>query len=405
MAKFDITALNYTTSGSKQNTFNIEYCYTNDGMIQSKKKPQAILSATPWTRTFFGDVGEEETMSQAYATNKAAFYDLSNNFIIHPLYSINKSKLRSTATKQGLKRENVDLYLPHVSSDLIGICQNGNYAYGLSRETQKQPMSLSVVFNGNTAVDSSYHYVLSNDNLQTYLYPTISDLNNLEEISSYDLYVKQVPELSDARISSIFSVARSLDGIGYNYLLEIPESTIDNKYDEGFIQCDMAVTKNCHNYLYNMHVSSNNYDLDNCREYCNIGFCGDLVYLTYRDNVQYKNYNKTITYYDNLDTEYNQLSTDIVEHTLHRDQPENSYSYQHVEVVHSFNRFDGSSSNVGHKSSLFSLTLHDTGLNTSTIPETVKEKLRQNISNNIRKIAEKICPANTQLFNVYFEGK
>lgn len=96
-------------------------------------------------------------------------------------------------------------------------------------------MSLSVVFNGNTAVDSSYHYVLSNDNLQTYLYPTISDLNHLEEISSYDLYVKQIPELSNARISSIFSVARSLDGIGYNYLLEIPESTVNNKYDEGFI--------------------------------------------------------------------------------------------------------------------------------------------------------------------------
>lgn len=405
MAKFDIRALNYTTSGSKQNTFNIEYCYTNDGMIQSKKKPPEILSATPWTRTFFGDVGEEESMSQIYATNKAAFYDLSNDLIIHPLYNINKTKLRSTATKQDLKKQNVDLYLPTVSSDLIGMCQTGNYAYGLSRETQKQPVSLSVVFNGNTSIDSSYHYLLSSDNLQTYLYPTVSDLTNVSEISSYDLFVKEVPELSNARLSSIFSVARCLNGIRYNYLLELPESTIDNKYDEGFIQCDMATTKNHHNYLYDMHISSDNYDLDDCREYCSIGQCGNLVYLTYRDNVQYRNGNKTITYYDNQQSEYNQLSQDVVEHQLTREQPENSYTYQHIEIVHSFNRFDGSSANNGHKSSLFSITLHDTGLNNSTIPETVKQKLRQNITNNIRKIAEKICPANTQLFNVYFEGK
>ena len=65
--------------------------------------------------------------------------------------------------------------------------------------------------------------------------------------------------------------------------------------------------------------------------------------------------------------------------------------------MHSFNRFDGSGSvgNAGHKSSMFSVTLHDTGLNNSSIPETVKQHLRQNIANNIRKIAEKICPANT----------
>ena len=54
---------------------------------------------------------------------------------------------------------------------------------------------------------------------------------------------------------------------------------------------------------------------------------------------------------------------------------------------------------------MYSLSLNDTGLNSSNIAETTKAKLRQNITNSIRVIAEKICPANTQLFQVYFEGK
>lgn len=63
MAKFDVKALNYITSGPKQNTFNIEYRYTDDGMIQSK--PDFVLSTLQQshTETFFGDVGITETMS------------------------------------------------------------------------------------------------------------------------------------------------------------------------------------------------------------------------------------------------------------------------------------------------------------------------------------------------------
>lgn len=95
----------------------------------------------------------------------------------------------------------------------------------------------------------------------------------------------------------------------------------------------------------------------------------------------------------------------MIEHYLERKQENDSYSYQHVEVVNSVNHFDvGRSGNGRHKSSLFSVVLNNTGLNNSTIPEAVKTKLRKDISNNIRKIASKICPAHTQLFNVYFEG-
>lgn len=405
MAKFDIRSLNCITSGTKQNTFNIEFCYTDDGMIQSKEKPDVIKHKIKFTKTFFGDVGKEESMNQKFATNEAAFYDINNKFIIHPLYNMTRSKIRSTATKQNLAKENVDLYLPIVSSDIIGICQNQNYAYALTEETDQDPIKLSVIYNSSTKVDNSYHYVLSNDHIDAHLYPTISDLTNDRSMSCYQQYaLSDDISLSSSRLSNVFSIIRNLNGIRCNYLVEIPECTIWNRYTDGYIQADMAVTKTFHDYVYNMEISSGNYDLNNCREYCNIGICGNKMYLTYRDNVQYENKYKYITYYDNLnDSEYDQVHQTVIEHYLERKQARDTYSYQHVEVVNSINHFDDRGRGR-HKSSLFSVILNNTGLNNSTIPEVVKMKLRKDISNNVRKIASKICPAHTQLFNVYFEG-
>lgn len=108
-----------------------------------------------------------------------------------------------------------------------------------------------------------------------------------------------------------------------------------------------------------------------------------------------------MTYHDNLEADYDDT---VKKYELKFDKQAGSYTYQHIEVIDSWNRWDGSSGS-GHKSSMFSLKLIDTGLNTSTIPEKVKEKLRQNVVNNIRSIIGGITPANTQLFNVYFEGK
>jgi len=50
------------------------------------------------TRTFFGDVGEEESMSQKYKTNLESLYDIDNRIIIHNLYDLSKTKLKSGTT-------------------------------------------------------------------------------------------------------------------------------------------------------------------------------------------------------------------------------------------------------------------------------------------------------------------
>ena len=62
MAKYDIRELNYITCGKSQNTFNVSFCYTDDGMIRSSTLKPAALSSLR-TTTFFGDIGEVESMS------------------------------------------------------------------------------------------------------------------------------------------------------------------------------------------------------------------------------------------------------------------------------------------------------------------------------------------------------
>ena len=89
----------------------------------------------------------------------------------------------------------------------------------------------------------------------------------------------------------------------------------------------MAVTKCPHDYLYSIDISSDDYNIENCREYVNIGACGDLAYLTYRTNVRYDNSKKVINYYDNLNTEYDPLSNEVIDYHESRSQEKDTYTY------------------------------------------------------------------------------
>lgn len=51
-----------------------------------------------------------------------SFYDISNDMIIHGMYKLSKLKMRSTAIKRGFNAPNIDVYLPSISDDFIGVC-------------------------------------------------------------------------------------------------------------------------------------------------------------------------------------------------------------------------------------------------------------------------------------------
>lgn len=346
-------------------------------------------------------------MSQKYATNEASMYDIGNKVIIHNLYELPKSKLKTTAIKHSsvsASTEKIDMYVPHISDDFINVVQFENYAYGLTKMTLDDPIVLSVVMNHNSNFDVTYHYALSNGSQLTFTYPKPDEV--VGSGSPYQTYQELLDNnlnVSAYILSTIFQIKRDLSGVQHNYIVEIPEYKTVNTYQKGYIQCDQIIAKNHLDYTYTLSTTSQ-YDLLSCRDYCNIDVCGGQLYMTYRDNVNYKcttGADGVVTYSDCIDTGYDET---VHKYGLVKEQKEDSYSYQHIEVLDSWNRWDGSAA-AGHKSSLFSLRLHNTGLNEARIPEKAKQKLRQNIMNNIHSIIDNFTPANTQLFNIYFEGK
>jgi hypothetical protein len=122
MAKFDIQELNYITAGKSQNTFNITYKYTEDGMIQLKEKQAPEGLSVSRTHTFFGDIGEYETMSDKYNSNKQSFYDMTNNILVHNLYSIERIKTKTTSKQHNSVGQYQDIYVPYISNDFIHMC-------------------------------------------------------------------------------------------------------------------------------------------------------------------------------------------------------------------------------------------------------------------------------------------
>ena len=400
--------MNYITVGSRQNTFNIGYSYTDDGNIEARNTIKDVSAFHQKNvDTFFGNIGQFGTMSEHLASNKQSFYDLSSKMLVHNIYPLSKTRLQTTAKKHssdGIYHGTQEIIVPTISSDVISFCQFQNYAYGLTRSTTATPTTIFVKYDELASKqDMSYCNVLSNESMMTYLYHTPNDLVQDSALSTYKLMIDSYPNLSSSLISSIFNPKRNLLNVEHNYLLELPESTIYNDYDMGYIQCDMNVMKNHLNYLYSMEVHKDHgTQLSNCRDYCNINVCGNQIYATYRTNVHYTSQSNTVTYSDTIQDRADSTLDEVEDIPMRK--VSSDYSYQHVEIIEGINRYDGSI-DAGHKPSLFSLKLVDTGLNESTIPENVKSNLRQNIKNNLRVILDTIIPANTQLFDIYFEGK
>lgn len=101
-------------------------------------------------------------------------YDIDNKVIIHNLYELPKSCLKTTAVKHSsvsVSTEKIDMYVPHISDDFIHVVQFENYAYGLTKMMPNDPIMLSVVMNSNSNFDVTYHYALSSGLQLTFTHP------------------------------------------------------------------------------------------------------------------------------------------------------------------------------------------------------------------------------------------
>lgn len=81
----------------------------------------------------------------------------------------------------------------------------------------------------------------------------------------------------------------------------------------------------------------------------------------------------------------------------------NVNSYQNVEIYDATMSFMGNYSR--HKANLYAITVRNAGLSPEATPELAKsmDKIRAQVANSIRTIAENLAPAHTQLLQVNFE--
>lgn len=412
--QYKVTALNYITASNTQNTFNIDYVVDTSGFKHELIVDKQKLDNTVFTTTLFGEITETDSMSKTCPGNFGSLYNITSAFVIHNLYDIKDSKLRSYLIEnhhaQNANYQHISSYYQQINTDFIDVCQVGSYAFGLTPRSSTQMVSPSVKFLTNNDVfpDSSYVMQLQERPTNTYLYPTPSQLGSttyFDFISAQYIYGDATNQINYSVISSIFDPVVNLLSVKYNYLVDIQENSLYNNYKYGYI---LANTIQCKNQLgsnYSMNVSQtysgNNkqYEMTGCRDYCGVGKYSTTLYLKYRDSVNYQSDNGQVVEVDGIISK-NIKNTSISSYVMSETKPK--YSYQHIETIRSINKFNN---NIGHKSNLFSIRIRNSGLNTTTLlNEKARSLFKKDIENNVRLLANMICPANTQLFNVYFTG-
>lgn len=372
MSQYFIKNLNYITAGKTEKLISLTVSTDNKNQVD---------------KIFVCDIDENIGIFGNSNSNRSSFKIKNLNIIIHNLYDISDLLIKSNIQKN--QQNYIDIYAPSLDNNIINICQLKNYVYCLTDLMSQGPNMLVTDLrdqrkkvSSSSISDTFFSYKFISNNIQTYLYNKNND-----------------------SLSGIFEPVLNIDGVNYNYIFEIPLSySIYNNFSEGEIFGETFQGKNSYGSDYSMHVSLNNGNLNlaNARKYCGIGVCGDNLFLKYFDNLEY-NFNYLNNY------------SDGVVYNVKAVKKENNYTYQKIESIAGFNKFDNSSSK--HKSNLFSINIKNTNIdifkgkykNGEQFPDDLNEKIKlqikTDIKNQVKILTEKFCPANTCLFDVYFDGK
>jgi len=172
----------------------------------------------------------------------------------------------------------------------------------------------------------------------------------------------------------------------------------------------MMTCKNLYDSQYSMNMPTRQ-QLSSARTYCGINTCAGQAYVKYWDDV---NYNTTSAESDYLRS-YQTESADSYDNSKYSDVK----PYQKIEYLYP----NDYSSDAKHKSNVFSIEILSTGIGQmedeqSAIAgdpdadekdrETAEDRLqklqvlKRDITAAVRDIVRNVTPANTQLFDVYF---
>jgi hypothetical protein len=85
-----------------------------------------------------------------------------------------------------------------------------------------------------------------------------------------------------------------------------------------------------------------------------------------------------------------------------RENPSNIQNFELVERIKGLYKFKP---RANHKSNIYSISIHDSGLNEAMEDGPIKDKIRELIEHSIHKACKKIAPASTQLWKIKYVGE
>jgi hypothetical protein len=196
-----------------------------------------------------------------------------------------------------------------------------------------------------------------------------------------------------------------LSGLPFNFVAEQPMNDNYYNYDKGELYAHSFKTKNMYDYDYNVSGSFTQINatdtvgvLKDTRQYKNVRNGGSDIWLSYKVGRSLSG-----TIYEPITEErIEDTGTPIIPVIEYENKNTGVYAYEMAE------RFKGSivlQTGGLHKSNLFSLKIVDSKLNTHIEDEKLRSYIQSGINQVIGELMKKITPANTQLFNIFWEGE
>lgn len=283
------------------------------------------------------------------------------NIIIRSLFDVKDLCVKSNV--QNDYNSTLDVYAPSLDNNPIQISKLDNSTYILTPPVDKTALfnvsnlERKHLDNTNIVEDLTYNLELSGKNYKPSLYN---------------------PIINDNVISANWKVDNNINAIKNNVVLELQNSSRWNNYEEGEVHGDFITCKCAYNSNYSMDMQDNGEKLKTTRHYDGLDVCANTVFMKF---------------------------TDVNETGKCENLP-----YQKIETIGGndtntgkINRLDN---NIIHKSNLYSLNIKNTKLNSiNTENENLKQlksNIIQDLTNNISDIAKKLCPVDSQLFEVNF---
>lgn len=416
MAKYDIVSINYTSSGEKRGMINVDiqkhnivdnssYLLANEDMENNISSLSATTSQCLCFEISSNSFRKNENTGRIQ--NKTYIFDRSNskttskdknllkpqdgNKTIHPLYDICDVCIKSPVQKSYSSNNrlpftdrDVDIYAPTIYNDPIGFVHVDGRSMLL---TEPLSSNCTILRSNLTNIPSqeyngTYKMQYSSTSSDIALYRSPSQL--CSDCSSYSQYVKKIESqhLSDEdyekSIISIFEPINYNVHINNNYIIDLEQNEKQLKYDDGNVFGIAVKGKNYLNSLYEQDVTLTS--SNNCRSYVGLIESNGRTYLKYVDNLKY-----TVNGPQTLQT-----------------------NYQKIEEYRPTNQ----NQTANHKSNLFSIKIYGIPLDEEHISDIddndsreQMEQIKNDIRHTIFDIVKNVCPVNTQLFDVFFEGE